>query len=79
MALLVGLPLLGAAALSLVAALTGQLQDDAARLTVLALVLAGPAGTLGALVARMWWPRLAPLVTSSALLALVLIGRSLMA
>jgi hypothetical protein len=79
MALLVGLPLLGAAALSLVAALTGQLQDDAARLTVLALVLAGPAGTLGAVVARMWWPRLAPLVTSSALLALVLIGRSLMA
>lgn len=78
-ALLVGLPLLGAGALWLVAALSGQLQDDAARLTVLALVLAGPAGTLGALAARMWWPRLAPLITTSAVLALVLIGRSLIA
>jgi hypothetical protein len=75
--LLVGLPLLGAGTLWLVAALTGQLQADGARLIVLALALAGPAGTLGALLARMWWPRLAPLVTSSALLALVLIGRNL--
>jgi hypothetical protein len=74
---LVALPALAAAALWAIAVVTGRTDGETARLLVLALVLAGPAGTLGAIFARLWWPRLAPLVSTSALLALVLIGRGI--
>ena len=71
------LPLLGSAAAWLVASLNGQAHGDAARGLVLAIALAGPAATLGAIGARLWWPRLIPLVVASSLFALVLIGRVL--
>ena len=48
------------------------------RPTLLALSLAA-GGVLGVLVARTWFPRLAGLVSISALFSLVLIGRALLA
>lgn len=50
---------------------------DMARLTSLALVLAGPATSIGAVMAIAWWPRLVGLVVAGGLSATVLIGRSL--
>jgi hypothetical protein len=50
---------------------------DLARLTSLALVLAGPATSIGAVMAIAWWPRLVGLVVAGGLAACVLIGRSL--
>lgn len=50
---------------------------DMARLTSLALVLAGPATSIGAVMAIAWWPRLVGLVVAGGLSAAVLIGRSL--
>lgn len=76
-ALLLLLPLVGAGAAWLVASLNGQAHAASSRNLVLALVLAGPAATLGAIGARFWWPRLIPLIVTSALFALVLIGRVL--
>lgn len=71
------LPVVGTGAAWLVASLTGQAHGESSRNLVLALVLVGPAATLGAIGARFWWPRLVPLIVSSALFALVLIGRVL--
>jgi hypothetical protein len=50
---------------------------DVARLTSLGLVLAGPATSIGAVMALAWWPRLVGLVVVGGLAASVLIGRSL--
>jgi hypothetical protein len=50
---------------------------DLARLTSLALVLAGPATSIGAVMAIAWWPRLVGLVVAGGFAACVLIGRSL--
>jgi hypothetical protein len=50
---------------------------DMARLTSLALVLAGPATSIGAVMAIAWWPRLVGLVVAGGLAAAVLVGRSL--
>ena len=50
---------------------------DVARLTSLGLVLAGPATSIGAVMALAWWPRLVGLVVAGGLAASVLIGRSL--
>ena len=41
------------------------------------LLTMGPLGSSGVLVARAWWPRLAPLVALTAILALLLLGWSL--
>ncbi len=70
-------PLACAAAAWLIAVAGGQAHGDAARNLVLAIVLTGPAGTLGAIGARVWWPRLVPLVVAAAVLALVVVGRAL--
>ncbi len=51
-------------------------QDPTSRLEVLALVACGPLTAVGVLAARTWWPRLAGLVTVSALMALVLLVRA---
>ena len=51
--------------------------SEVGRLTALALVLAGPAATIGAIMARVWWPRLIGVVVAGALAASVLVGRSL--
>lgn len=49
-----------------------------ARLTALALVLAGPGTTIGAIMARTWWPRISGVVVVAGLAASIFIGRSLL-
>lgn len=49
---------------------------DAGRLTALALVLAGPATSVGAVMALAWWPRLVGVVVSGGLVASVFIARA---
>jgi hypothetical protein len=51
--------------------------SDLARLTSLALVLAGPATSVAALMALAWWPRLVGVVVAGGLVAAVFIGRVL--
>ncbi len=51
--------------------------SEVGRLTALALVLAGPAATVGAIMARVWWPRLVGVVVAGGLAAAVFVGRSL--
>ncbi len=74
------LPLVGAA-LAWGAGLAGgrmpEAGTDVARLTSLALVLAGPATSVGAILALAWWPRLVSVVVAGGLAASVLIGRAL--
>ena len=75
------LPLLGAGAAWAVGIASGSYPEpgtDAGRLTALALVLAGPATSVGAIMARTWWPRLVGVVVSGGLLASVFIGRALL-
>lgn len=58
---------------------TGSLPQpgtDPARLTLLALALAGPATSVGAAMALAWWPRLVGVVVAGGLTATVLIGRA---
>ena len=79
-AVFVLLPLAGAGLVWGVAYLLGKLPDpasDLGRLTALGLVLAGPATSVGAIMARAWWPRLVGVVVTSGLAAAVLVGRSL--
>lgn len=75
------LPLLAAGAVWGVA-LTGDrlpaAETDLGRLTSLALVLAGPASAVGAIVARVWWPRLTGAVVVAGLAATILVGRALL-
>lgn len=52
---------------------------DLARLSLLALVLAGPATSIGAIMALAWWPRLVGVVVAGGLVATVLISRSFVA
>ena len=49
---------------------------DLARLTSLALVLAGPATSVGAIMTLAWWPRLVGVVVAAGLVATIFIGRS---
>ena len=77
---LVLLPLVGAGAAWGVGLLLDRMPDpgsEVGRLTALALVLAGPAATVGAIMARVWWPRLVGVVVAGGLAAAVLVGRSL--
>ncbi len=79
-AVLVLLPLAGAGAAWGIGYLSDSMPDpgsEVGRLTALALVLAGPAATIGAIMARVWWPRLIGVVVAGALAASVLVGRSL--
>ncbi len=79
-AVLVLLPLVGAGAALGVGTYLGRMPDpgtDPWRLTALALVLAGPAATIGAIMARVWWPRLVGIVVAGGLAAAVFVGRSL--
>ena len=55
-----------------------ELGSDGARLTALALVLAGPGSTIGALMARTWWPRTVGVVVTGGVAASVFIGRALL-
>jgi hypothetical protein len=74
------LPLLGAGLAWAVGAATGNLPQpgsDLARLTSLALIMAGPATSVGAVMAMAWWPRLVGVVVTGGLVASVFIGRAL--
>ncbi len=51
---------------------------DMGRLTALALVLAGPGTTVGAIVARIWWPRLVAVVVAGGIASAVFVGRALL-
>jgi hypothetical protein len=77
---LVILPLLAAGAIWGLGLLTRRIPEpstDLGRLTALALVLAGPGTTVGAIMARVWWPRLVGVVVAGGLAAAVFVGRSL--
>lgn len=77
---LVLLPLVGAGAAWGIGLLLDRMPDpgsEVGRLTALALVLAGPAATVGAIMARLWWPRLVGVVVAGGLAAAVFVGRSL--
>lgn len=75
------LPLLGAGLAWGVGLATGRMPEagtDLARLTSLALVMAGPATSIGAVMALAWWPRLVGVVVIGGLVASVFIGRALL-
>ncbi|MEO6294619.1 MAG: hypothetical protein ABIP01_00710 [Candidatus Limnocylindria bacterium] len=74
------LPLLGAAVAWGAGIAAGRMPEagtDLARLTSLALVLAGPATSVGAILALAWWPRIVGVVVAGGLAASVFIGRAL--
>ncbi len=74
------LPLIGAGAVWGLGLLTDSYPEpgtDLGRLTALALVLAGPATSVGAIMARAWWPRLVGLVVAGGLCASAFIARAL--
>lgn len=74
------LPLIGAGAAWGVGLAGGRMPEpgtDLARLTSLALVLAGPATSIGAIMALAWWPRTVGVVVAAGLAASVFIGRAL--
>ncbi|MDQ3691632.1 MAG: hypothetical protein M3406_16705 [Chloroflexota bacterium] len=75
------LPLLGAGIVLGLAATQDRMPQpgtDLGRLTALALVLGGPATTVGAFLARVWWPRLVAVVVAGGLAATVFVGRALL-
>jgi hypothetical protein len=75
------LPIVGAGIVWGAATSFDRLPDpasDLGRLTSLALVLAGPATSVGAIMARAWWPRLVGVVVTSGLAASVFVGRALL-
>lgn len=79
--LLVLLPLVAAAIAWGVGLLTGRMPEsgtDLGRLTTLAFVLAGPATSIGAIMALAWWPRIVGVVVAGGLAASAFIGRALL-
>ncbi len=80
LALLV-LPLVGAGVAWGLAVVLGRMPSpgtDLGRLTALGLVLAGPATTVGAIMARVYWPRLVAVVVAGGLATAVFLGRALL-
>ncbi len=76
------LPLIGAGLAWGAGLATGRMPasgSDLARLTTFALVMAGPATSVGAVMALAWWPRLVGVVVTGGLVASVFIGRALIA
>lgn len=74
------LPLVGAGVAWGAGIAAGRMPEagtDLARLTSLALVLAGPATSVGAILALAWWPRIVGVVVAGGLAASVFIGRAL--
>jgi hypothetical protein len=74
------LPLAAAGAAWAIGVFAGEMPStgsDSARLTALALVLAGPGTAIGAIMARTWWPRIAGVVVAGGLASSIFIGRSL--
>lgn len=80
LALLV-LPLVGAGIAWGLAVMLDRMPNpgtDLGRLTALGLVLAGPATTVGAIMARVYWPRLVAVVVAGGLATAVFLGRALL-
>jgi hypothetical protein len=78
---LLALPLIAAGAAWGLAVLYDRMPNpgtDLGRLTALALVLAGPATTVGAIMARVYWPRLVAVVVAGGLTTAVFVGRALL-
>lgn len=78
---LLALPLIGAGAAWGLAVMLDRMPSpgtDLGRLTALGLVLAGPATTVGAIMARVYWPRLVAVVVAGGLAAAVFVGRALL-
>ncbi len=78
---LVALPLVGAGAawgIGLARDTLPAAGTDLGRLTALALVLAGPGTTVGAIMARIWWPRLVGVVVAGGLAAAVFAARAIL-
>ena len=74
------LPTLGAGIAWGIGSVSGAMPEpgtDLARLTALALVLAGPASSVGAIMALAWWPRIVGVVVAGGLASSVFIGRAL--
>jgi hypothetical protein len=75
------LPIVGAGAVWGAGILLGRLPSSSTelgRLTSLALVLSGPATSVGAIMARVWWPRIVGVVVVSGLAASLFVGRALL-
>jgi hypothetical protein len=75
------LPIAGAGVAWGIGLISGGMPEpttDLGRLTALALVLAGPATSVGAIMARAWWPRIIGVVVAGGLAATVFIGRALL-
>ena len=74
------LPMVGAGIAWAIGIATGRMPEagtDLARLTALALVMAGPATSVGAIMALAWWPRIVGVVVAGGLAAAVFVGRAL--
>lgn len=80
-ALPIAVPLVGAGIAWIAVTVTGRpaLPVPEARLLTLALILVGPLGAAGALLARVWYPRLGGLVAASSLAALAILARTILA
>jgi hypothetical protein len=78
---LIGLPLVATAAIWGVGGALDRLPVDGSdqwRVVTLALALGGPGTAVGALMARIWWPRIMGVVVTSGLAALVVAARALL-
>jgi hypothetical protein len=74
------LPLVAAGGVWAAATVLARLPEpgsDLGRLTSLALVLGGPATSIGAIMARAWWPRLVGVVVAGGIVTSVFVGRAL--
>ena len=74
------LPMVGAGIAWAIGIASGRMPEagtDLARLTALALVMAGPATSVGAIMALAWWPRIVGVVVAGGLAAAVFVGRAL--
>lgn len=80
-ALPIALPLIGAGIAWIAVTITGrpELPLEEARILLAALVLIGPVGALGGLIARAWYPRLGGLVMVSSVAALAMLTRTILA
>ena len=80
-ALPIALPLLGAGIALIAVTVSGRpaLPIEETRILLAALVLIGPVGALGALIARAWYPRLGGLVMASSVAALAMLTRTILA
>jgi hypothetical protein len=74
------LPAFAALVLWMTATVSGRLDlpESESRLAAASLALVGPAGAIGALAARAWFPRITWVVIVASLCSLVLIGRALL-